>query len=249
MWVIAILVVVINLLVSAPCQAAGYGVARVPAPVLNVPEMKTVFGGRDGKSLKTDSCGQVRELEFIALPGTPFRILAEVRRGETIIYRVETEEYPVPVGTSLYVDSRFIEPHQTPPSPRPRQLPSRETIISTMTAAVGTPYVWGGNVRQGVPELLQNYYRGKVSDQERKHLTLAGLDCSGLLYEATGGWTPRNTSELVTWGSGVSVAGKGAAQIAARLEPLDLILWNGHVIIVLDRETAIESKLECEKPR
>ena len=248
MWAIAILFVVINILVAAPCQAAGYGVARVPAPVLNVPEMKTVFGGRDGKSLKTDSCGQVRELEFIALPGTPFRILAEVRRGATIIYRVETEEYPVPAGTSLYVDSRFIESRHQPPPPRPASPPPREKIISTMAAAVGTPYVWGGNVRQGVPELLQSYYRGKVSDQERKHLTLAGLDCSGLLYEATGGWTPRNTSELVTWGSGVSVAGKGAAQIAARLEPLDLILWNGHVIIVLDRETAIESRLECDKP-
>ncbi|OGT96128.1 MAG: hypothetical protein A2X80_03000 [Geobacteraceae bacterium GWB2_52_12] len=248
MWAIAILFVVINLLVAAPCQAAGYGVARVPAPVLNVPEMKTVFGGRDGKSLKTDSCGQVRELEFIALPGTPFRILAEVRRGATIIYRVETEEYPVPAGTSLYVDSRFIESRHQPPPPRPASPPPREKIISTMAAAVGTPYVWGGNVRQGVPELLQSYYRGKVSDQERKHLALSGLDCSGLLYEATGGWTPRNTSELVSWGSGVPVAGKGAAQIAAQLEPLDLILWNGHVIIVLDRETAIESRLECDKP-
>jgi hypothetical protein len=37
-------------------------------------------------------------------------------------------------------------------------------------------------------------------------------------------------------------------EIAGSLEPLDLIVWNGHVIIVLDRDTVIESRLECEKP-
>jgi hypothetical protein len=31
------------------------------------------------------------------------------------------------------------------------------------------------------------------------------------------------------------------------LEPLDLIVWNGHVLIVLDRQTVIESRLECGK--
>jgi hypothetical protein len=44
------------------------------------------------------------------------------------------------------------------------------------------------------------------------------------------------------------VAGKSAAELAGLLEPLDLIVWNGHVIIVLDRETAIESRLECGRP-
>jgi cell wall-associated NlpC family hydrolase len=76
---------------------------------------------------------------------------------------------------------------------------------------------------------------------------LAGLDCSGLLYSATGGWTPRNTSQLITFGDSVAVAGKHSAEIAALLKPLDLIVWNGHVIIVIDRQTAIESRLECGK--
>ena len=44
------------------------------------------------------------------------------------------------------------------------------------------------------------------------------------------------------------VAGKTAEVIARLLEPLDLIVWNGHVIIVLDRDMVIESRLECGRP-
>ena len=74
------------------------------------------------------------------------------------------------------------------------------------------------------------------------------MDCSGLLYQATGGWTPRNTSQLVSYGTGVVVEGKDAREIAESLKPLDLIVWGGHVIIVLDRNTAIESRLRCGRP-
>ncbi|WP_173197721.1 NlpC/P60 family protein [Geobacter sp. SVR] len=228
--------------------AAGYGTARSAAPVLNTPEIDAVFGSRDGRSLQTDRCGQVRALEFIALPGTPFRLLAEVKRGENRVYRVETDDYPVPAGTALYVDSRLIERSSTPPPPRPRHLPAREEIIVTMKTALGSPYVWGGNLPQGVPGMLGLYYRGQFPEQERERLALAGLDCSGLLYWATNGWTPRNTSDLVAFGRGVAVAGRGAAELAAMLQPLDLIVWNGHVVIVLDSETVIESRLECGRP-
>jgi hypothetical protein len=107
--------------------------------------------------------------------------------------------------------------------------------------------VWGGNVQNGISELVGLYYGGSVPDTARNHLTLAGLDCSGLLYQATGGATPRNTSRLVFFGNPVAVAGKTLEEIAGSLEPLDLIVWSGHVIIVLDRETAIESRLECGK--
>jgi hypothetical protein len=73
------------------------------------------------------------------------------------------------------------------------------------------------------------------------------LDCSGLLYQATGGSTPRNTSQLVSYGRAVKISGRLAGEISGLLEPLDLIVWNGHVLIVLDRETIIESSLRCGK--
>lgn len=244
---IPMLCLIVTWLCPLAGQAARYGLARTAVPVLNAPAVTAVFGGKDGRTLKSDRCGQVRELEFIALPGTVFRLLGEIRRGKAHIYQVETDDYPTPENGALYVDSRFIEPSELQPPARPRERPERDAVITALKVSIGTPYIWGGNLRLGLVELLENYYVGKFSSQDTKRLTLAGVDCSGLLYEATGGWTPRNTSGLLYWGRGLSVAGKRAAELATMLEPLDLIVWNGHVIIVLDRETAIESRLECGK--
>jgi hypothetical protein len=232
---------------SILADAAPYGIARSYAPVLNISMFSSVFGGTDGKTLKTDRCGQVRELEFIALPGTAFKIQGEIRDGATTVFRVETDDYPTPAGSTLYVDSRVIELRAEKPMPRARQLPAAADIIAALKASLGFPYVWGGNVQGGVAELIELFYGGEVPVTARRQLTLAGLDCSGLLYQATGGWTPRNTSQLVSYGRAVPVAGRPAEVISKLLEPLDLIIWNGHVIIVLDRETTIESRLECYK--
>jgi len=232
---------------SVPADAALYGVARSAAPVLNTPAFSSVFGGVDGKTLKTDRCGQVRELEFIALPGTVFSIRGESRDGAAKVFRVETDDYPMPTGTKLYVDSRFIELRDVKPESRARKLFAAAEIVSALKASIGSPYVWGGNLQGGVTELIEQFYGGEVPAAARPRLTLAGLDCSGLLYQATGGWTPRNTSQLVTFGKALPVAGKPADRIVEELEPLDLIVWNGHVLIVIDRETIIESRLECGK--
>jgi len=230
-----------------PADAAPYGVARSAAPVLNTPAFRTIFGGPDAKTLKTDRCGQVRELEFIALPGTVFSIRGESRDGAATVFRVETDDYPMPAEAKLYVDSRFIELREEKPLPRARKLPPAAEIINALKASIGSPYVWGGNLQGGVVGLMDLFYGGAVPAAARRELTLAGLDCSGLLYQATGGWTPRNTSQLVSFGKAVPVAGKSPEHIIAELEPLDLIVWNGHVIIVLDRNTVIESRLQCGK--
>lgn len=227
-------------------EAAQYGVARSATPVLNIPAFRAVFGGLDGKTLKTDRCGQVRELEFIALPGTFFKLLREIRNNDSFAYQVETADYPTPVNGALYVDSRFIEPRASQPPARARELPGQQQIISELRGAIGSPYVWGGNLQGGVGELIEMFYHGTAGTGKKE--ILAGLDCSGLLYQATNGWTPRNTSQLISFGTGLAIAHKTAGEIARMLEPLDLIVWNGHVIIVLDKGTTIESRLECGKP-
>jgi cell wall-associated NlpC family hydrolase len=229
-------------------HAAPYAVARSATPVLHTPAFSAVFGGVDGKSLKTDRCGQVRELEFIALPGSVFTIRAQKADGNNTVYRVETDEYPAPKDTALYVDSRFVEIRDNKPPPRARTLQSQAAIVASLKAAVGAPYVWGGNVQGGVGNLLELFYGGSVPAQLKSNLKLAGLDCSGLLYQATGGWTPRNTSQLLSFGKALPVAWKSMEEIVRSLEPLDLIVWNGHVVIVLDRNTTIESRLKCGKP-
>lgn len=244
---ILLLMALLGHVTLVPAEASEYAVARTSTPVLNSPDFKAVFGGTGGVDLKTDRCGQVRELEFIALPGSVFKVLKKQRSGAADIYQVETDEYPAPPNVRLYVDGRFIALERTAPAPRRPVLPRREQIVSALRASAGSSYVWGGNVQSGVPELEAWFYKD-IGAGDRERLALAGLDCSGLLYHATGGWTPRNTSQLVAFGQGVAIYGKQGAEIAAQLEPLDLIVWNGHVVIVLDRQTAIESRLECGKP-
>ena len=243
---IAIIIVLCGTLFVTAGEAAEYALARSATPVLNNPDFAAVFGGTNGQELKTDRCGQVRELEYIAMPGTAFTIIKKLIFGLATIFQVETDEYKASPNVRLYVDGRFVELKQIPPEPRRPLLPPREKIIATLRSSRGNPYVWGGNIPGGVPELVDWFYRG-IKKEDTGRLSLAGLDCSGLLYHATEGWTPRNTSQLITFGQGVAIAGKKAVEIASLLQPLDLIVWNGHVIIVLDPETAIESRLECGK--
>lgn len=228
-------------------EAAEYAVAIRPAPVLNTPDFRAVFGGRDGRTLKVDRCGQVRELEYVALPGSAFKILSKQQAGTADIYQVETDEYTAPPHVRLYVDSRYLKLELNAPPSRIRSLPQREAIVSALRLSVGSHYVWGGNVPGGLPELASWFYEN-IEGHDVAQLTLAGLDCSGLLYHATGGWTPRNTSQLLAFGQGIAIEGKRAGEIAALLQPLDLLVWNGHVVIVLDRQATIESRLECGRP-
>jgi hypothetical protein len=243
---IAILVMLFGYAMLMPSKAAEYGVTCVSAPILNTPDFTSVFGGASGHTLKVDRCGQVRALEYIALPGTLFTILKKQRYGTADIYQIETDEYTAPPTVRLYVDGRFIKLERVAAAPRSPVLPPLGEILSALRAASGSPYVWGGNVPGGVPELAAWFYKD-IGEGDRERLTLAGLDCSGLLYHATGGWTPRNTGQLIHFGQGVAIAGKLSTEIVNMLQPLDLIVWDGHVIIILDRHTAIESRLECGK--
>ncbi|MDD2850907.1 MAG: NlpC/P60 family protein [Desulfuromonadaceae bacterium] len=224
-----------------PATAAEFGVAVTATPVLNTYEFRAVFGGKGGQKITTDSCGQVRELEYIALPGSVFTILKKIHSGTIDIYQVTTDEYTAPPKAQLFVDGRSLRLKHRRPAERKRLLPGRAEILSALTASSGREYVWGGNVPDGVPELSGWY-------NLRERSPLAGLDCSGLLYFATGGYTPRNTSQLISYGQGVAIAGMKGTDIITKLQPLDLIVWRGHVIIVLDRQTVIESRLRCGEP-
>ncbi|WP_298434188.1 peptidoglycan endopeptidase [Geobacter sp.] len=239
------------LLLTVPLAQAGeakhYAVAVLPAPVFNTADFPGVFGGRDGRTLRTDRQGQIRHLEFIALPGTVFTVQETIRNGTSLVHRVTTDDYPYPSVAGYFVDDRFVRHADESPPPRPRTLPPRGEIIARLLAARGSRYVWGGNVRAGVPAMLDLFPpAGVLSAETKRRWLLRGVDCSGLLYEATGGFTPRNTSALLTYGTGVPIAGLGATEIRRLLQPLDLIVWNGHVIIVLDRERTIESRLGPE---
>ncbi|NJD90523.1 MAG: NlpC/P60 family protein [Geobacter sp.] len=220
--------------------------AIMDTPVLNRADFRAVFGGRDGSTVQTDSCGQPRAVEYIAPQGTLFRIEEVLPAQGAAILRVTTNDYPCPAKSGCYIDARSVKLYSTPPAERPRILPPREQILAALEEKAGTRYIWGGNVAAGIKKLTEWY--PPVGAVDKGLWQLAGLDCSGLLYEATGGFTPRNTSELVTYGKGVRIADRSATEVAAALRPLDLIVWPGHVMIVLDHGRVIESRLVCGKP-
>lgn len=202
-----------------------FAVARQPVPVFNQPQAAI-----PGAPQKKDRCGQVRELEFIALPGTVFRLVTTAAQTGRVL-QVTTDDYQPPAGVSLYVDAALLEQQQTRPASRKPLLPQQESLQKMLRSTDGLPYIWGGNQREGV----------RSGEQRR----FAGLDCSGLLYEVTDGYTPRNTDQLVQFGTAVEVEGLAAEKLAERLRPLDLIVWKGHVIIVLDQKSSIESVMNC----
>ncbi len=224
-------------------------VARVATPVFSDPSFPKLFGGKSGKTLQSDRCGQLRSLEFIAPPGSLFTVIGAVPGSAPPVWKVTTAEYPYPARKGYFVDPRFLIPATAQSPQRLRSLPAEEEILSRLRSSVGAPYVWGGNVRNGIPELLKLYPPATpLPVAAGAAWSLAGLDCSGLLYEATDGFTPRNTSSLIGYGIPVPLAGKDPRAIVALLKPLDLIVWNGHVMIVLDNGEVIQSRLQCGAP-
>ena len=75
---IILLVMLLGHVCTPSAEAAEYGIALASTPVLNSPDFKAVFGGVGGQNLKSDRCGQVRELEYIALPGSVFTIVKKL---------------------------------------------------------------------------------------------------------------------------------------------------------------------------
>lgn len=239
---------ILLLALCTPAAIAGerFAVAVTATPVLNRPDFAAVFGGADGRTLLTDACGQLRAVEFVALPGTVFSVEQQLAASGGPVYRVTTSDYPYPAAGGYFIDARSVRLTGERPPPRPLRLPGKEQILAALEQRVGSRYVWGGNVAGGVAALTDWY--PPTGPVDRSLWQLAGLDCSGLLYEATGGTTPRNTSGLVTYGAAVQIAGKSAAELASLLQPLDLVVWPGHVLIVLEGGRLIESRLVCNSP-
>lgn len=216
---------------------SSFAVAHTFTPILNTPHFAHVFGGEDGISLPLDNQGLLRAVETIAFPETKFKIIKQINPQ---CVQVETEEYP---HTPLFVDTRFLIPVSEQKPERKKNIPPASKILEHMQKLIGTPYIWGGNYSKGIPQLL-DFYPPKRALQKNKKIiwTLKGVDCSGLLYEATHGFTPRNTSWLLHFGKPVPIENLTHAQICELVKPLDLIVWQGHVIMILNSSTSIESR-------
>lgn len=207
-------------------------IARLPTPIYNTPVIPHLKS-----PLQKDHQGLLKTIEHIALPGTKFTVIREVSQN---ICEVTTSDYPS--STPLYVDSRFLT-RATPDAPeRKKSLPSPEAILLFLKSVVGIRYFWGGNWAKGIPEMTQLYPPPSTTADQDDALCV-GLDCSGLLYQATDGFTPRNTTDLVHYGQALNVDLDSPAQVQKAVKPLDMMVCEGHVIFVLDPDHFIESVL------
>ena len=161
----------------------------------------------DGASVKLDSKGLIREMEFIAFPNTVFEILEVIPKGEYNILRVKTSDYPY--NSDIFIDSRFVKTADTLPDDRTHSVPDKNEILNKLNSLDGYGYMWGGNYGDGIEQLLEFY---KPSANWITHTkvsgVLKGVDCSGLIYQATNGSTPRNTSSLINFGEGLDITRK-----------------------------------------
>lgn len=217
-----------------------FAVARVATPILETPEFNAVFGGVDGNSLPFNEQKLLKLVSAVAFPNTKFKLLHQCSE---FIFHAWSSEHRL---EKLFIDSRFLEmvPEDFPE--RGKMLPSRETILESLHRILGVSYIWGGNWHMGIPE-MKLYYPPKIDFADldpviQRSWTLQGVDCSGLIYQVTNGITPRATSLMVNFGDPVSIANKSQKAIINGLKPLDLIIFHGHVIIVFDEHSVIESR-------
>lgn len=237
-----LLIILILLSLYSKVYSQTYALAIDYTPVLNTYDQFLVFGGTDGSTVKLDNRGLIGEMEFIAFPGTVFSILEIVDFQDRGLkyYKVKTDDYQY--NGDFYIDSRFVNTYDEKPNGRIIEKPNQSDVLKFMKSLIGYPYMWGGNYADGIYTML-NYYQPKSEiDTRTKNLwILKGVDCSGLLYQSTSGFTPRNTSSLLNFGEPVNIEDKPLEEIIPTLKPLDLIVIKGHVIIVLDENTTIES--------
>ncbi len=209
-----------------------YATAKLPTPVYN-----TQGFSHTQKILPKDHQGLLKDIEFIALPGTKFKIMEEAPFSN--ILQVSTAEYSSSIP--LYVNKQFLQTSVENISDRSIDLPAAQTIVQFMRSLVGTRYFWGGNWAKGIPEMSQFYPQFK--EQDRDDVECRGVDCSGLLYQATNGWTPRNTGDLCNLGKELEVNKTSVSDVEEAVKPLDMMVWKGHVVLILDSNSLIESTL------
>jgi hypothetical protein len=219
-----------------------FAITQYPTPVFNTPDISKCFGGDNGDSLSLNDKQLIKEVETILFPQTPVELLERV--AQSSIWKIRTDVYNY--GGQYYLDERFIQRHPAIPPHRVISVPSLPEVIFKLNRLIGTRYIWGGNWPEGV-DLMARIYPSQTPLNKLPALTqdtwkLKGVDCSGLIYYVSNGFTPRNTSGLLNFGRVVPIEGLSLNEIINKVNDLDLIVWDGHVVAVLGHKTTIESK-------
>lgn len=218
-------------------EKEDYAISRSFFPILNTPDFSSIFGGPEGNNMPIDDQGLIRAIESIGFPKTKCKIIAKNNH----IVEIKTDDYPY--KGRFFTDERFLKKAMKQTPQRKRNLPCSKEILKTISSLLGNRYFWGGNCL-GLSEMMHFYPpQDPLSDSMFLNWTLQGFDCSGLMYYASKGTTPRNTYSWVFYGKPVLIEGKSLQEILSILKPLDAILWKGHIIFVQDSSYTIESRV------
>ncbi|NGX43846.1 MAG: hypothetical protein K1060chlam3_00002 [Candidatus Anoxychlamydiales bacterium] len=216
----------------------GYFKVIKETPILNTDNFRSIFGGENKNSLKEDKKGHIRALEFVALKDMIFKI--EKKTPFPYIYKISSTFYK---SENLYIDSRFTIPTRSSADINSKCILSPKKIIKRLISHLGEKYIWGANFSKGIKDLIKYYPPSKGLDNNLlDKWLLKGVDCSGILFEATNGFTPRNTKELLNFKEPVFIENLSIKQISKKVKPLDIIVFKSHIVIVLDENYSIESR-------
>ncbi len=216
--------------------------SRSYTPMFYLEDFPRYFGWGTGGALILDDWAQIDPTETILFPKSAIVVKKILLKNGYTLLEVTSTEYPYD-SDPHYIDARFIQVYKTvsPLKERAITLPSQWQIIKRLRSQVGKPYVWWGNALGWVPYLADMYTHPILDTAMESKWILDGWDCSGILYWATDGYTPRNTSKLITFWTGLEIAGKSITEIASLLKPLDIIVWKWHNMIVIDQKHILES--------
>jgi len=207
-------------------------------PILNTDNFRSIFGKENQNSLKTDKKGHIRALEFVALKGMIFKI--EKKTPFPYIYKISSTFYN---SENLYIDSRFTIPINSFIEVNSHYILNKKKILKNLISYLGEKYIWGANYSKGIIDLLRYYPPSINLDKDLLNKwILKGTDCSGILFEATNGYTPRNTKDLLNFKEPLLIENFSIKQILKKVKPLDIIVFKGHVVIILDENYTIESR-------
>ena len=196
--------------------------------------------------LLLDSYNTIDQLAIVLPVGTAVTLIDKVESWDFTYYEARTRDFDAWYGkdTAYFLDSRFVEKQDEKPDELIHELPDKNTIYKNLLSAVDTQYIWWGSYYQWIPEINELYPTPsdvQLSTWEQQYKILQWTDCSWLLWQATNGYTPRNTRWLLTFWQSVPISWNSVSQIIEKVQPLDLIVWAWHVIIILSDEYVIES--------
>ena len=228
----------------------GYWITILPTPIYRSNEkyvdINRYMGWPWTSGLKLDESNLINELGVVLPVGTAVTIIKEVPKGDYTYYAIRTREFDTWISEKddRFVDSRFIEKQELKPKELIPELPSKEEIITNLKSALWTQYIRWGSEYRWIPEINEFYPTPEdveLTEKQQEYKILKGVDCSWLLRQSTNWYTPRNTSWLLNFWASVPISWNTVDEIIEKVEPLDIIDRAWHVIVILDKEQAIES--------